>query len=114
LFRGTLAAALLFGLILAIPSARNLTFRRNAVTVPAPVPVHPRTTLPKAPTVTSRSKSARKPVAAPPKPDFRTYYEDLLARGKTKMQTLFAVIHKLLDTIYSMFPPATGLGISLR
>jgi serine/threonine protein kinase len=99
LFRGALAAALLFGLIFAIPSMRNLTFRRTAVTVPTPVPVHPRTNPPKPPTVTSRSKSARKPVAARPEPDFRAYYEDLLARGKTKMQALVAVMRKLLDAI---------------
>jgi len=99
LFRGALAAALLFCLIIAIPSTRNLTFRRNGVTVPTPVPVHPRTNPPKPPTVTSRSKSARKPVAARPEPDFRAYYEDLLARGKTKMQALVAVMRKLLDAI---------------
>ena len=103
LFRGALAAALLVGLIFAIPSLRNLTFRGNAVTVPTPVPVHPRTTLPKPPTVTSRSKSTRKPMAARPEPDFRTYYEDLLAQSKTKMQALVAVMRKLLDAIYGMF-----------
>jgi serine/threonine protein kinase len=62
LFPGALAAAFLFGLMFAIPSTRNLMFRRNAVTVPTPVPVYPATTLPKPPTVTSRRES-------PPKPD---------------------------------------------
>ena len=61
LFPGALAAALLLGLMFAIPSTRNLMFRRNAVTVPAPVPVHPQTSLPIPPAVTSRSKSTRKP-----------------------------------------------------
>jgi serine/threonine protein kinase len=103
LFRGALAAALLFGLIFAIPSSRNLMFRRNAVTVPTPVPVHPRTSLPKPPTVTSRRKSTSKPVVARHEPDFRAYYEDLLARGKTKMQALVAVMRKLLDAIYGVF-----------
>jgi len=60
LFPGTLAAALLFGLVFAIPSTRNLMFRRN-VAVPTPVPVHPQTSLPKPPIVTSRSESTRKP-----------------------------------------------------
>ncbi len=114
LFRGALAAALLFGLILAIPFARNLMFRRNAVTVPTPAPVRPRTRLPKHPTVTSRSSSTHKPVAAGHEPDFRPYYEDLLARGKTKMQALVGVMHKLLDAIYSMFRPATGQGLFFR
>jgi serine/threonine protein kinase len=100
LFRGALAAALLFGLIFAIPSARNLMLRPNAVTVPTPVPVHARASLPKPPTVTSRSKSTRKPVAVRPEPDFRAYYEDLLARVKTKMQALVAVMRKLLDAIH--------------
>ena len=105
LFRGALAAALLVGLIFAVPSVRNLMFRHNAVTVPTPVPVRPRTTLPKHPTATSRSRSTRKPVAARPEPDFRAYYEQLLAQGKTKMQALVAVMRKLLDAIYSMFRP---------
>ena len=75
------------------------------VTIPTPVPVRPRTSLPKHPTATSRSRSTRKPVAARHEPDFRPYYEQLLAQGKTKMQALVAVMRKLLDAIYSMFRP---------
>jgi transposase len=37
-------------------------------------------------------------------PHFRAYYEHLLARGKTKMQALVAVMRKLLHAIYGMFP----------
>lgn len=97
LFRGALAAALLFGLILALPSMRNLTFTRNAVTAPDPVPAHPRTSLRRPRTVSSRTKGMRKPVAAPKERDFRAYYEDLLARGKTEMQDLVAAVRKLLE-----------------
>jgi hypothetical protein len=43
-------------------------------------------------------------VAVRPEPDFRAYYEDLRAQGKTKMQALAAVMRKLMDDIYSMFP----------
>ena len=42
-------------------------------------------------------------VAACREPHFRAYYEHLLARGKTKMQALVAVMRKLLHAIYGMF-----------
>jgi transposase len=42
-------------------------------------------------------------VAVRREPHFRAYYEHLLARGKTKMQALVAVMRKLLHAIYGMF-----------
>jgi transposase len=42
-------------------------------------------------------------VAVCREPHFRAYYERLLARGKTKMQALVAVMRKLLHAIYGMF-----------
>jgi serine/threonine protein kinase len=113
LFRSGLAAALLVGLILVVPFAGNLMLRRNALAVPTPVPARPRRSLPNPPTVTSRSRSTRKPVVERHEPDFRDYYEEFLARGKTKMQPLLAVAHKLLDAIYGMFRPAPVCLISL-
>jgi len=42
-------------------------------------------------------------VAVRREPHFRAYYEHLLARGKTKMQALVAVMRKLLHAVYGMF-----------
>jgi transposase len=42
-------------------------------------------------------------VAVRREPHFRAYYDHLLARGKTKMQALVAVMRKLLHAIYGMF-----------
>jgi len=61
LLSAPLTIAVLLGLMFAIPSTRNLMLRRHAVTVPAPVPVRPETSLPKTPTVTSRNERTRKP-----------------------------------------------------
>jgi serine/threonine protein kinase len=96
LFRGALAAALLFGLVFGIPSARNLMSRHDTVTAPTPAPTHRRASHPKAPAAAPRSKSTRKPVAAPNQPGSRPYYEELLARAKGTMQALVGVARKLL------------------
>jgi transposase len=42
-------------------------------------------------------------VAIVHQPHLRTFYEHLLARGKTKMQALVAVMRKLLHAIFGMF-----------
>ena len=42
-------------------------------------------------------------VASVREPHLRAFYEHLLARGKTKMQALVAVMRKLLHAIYGMF-----------
>ncbi len=114
LFRGAVAGALLFGLILAIPSARNLMFRENAVTPPTPVPVRPPTSLPKSTTLASRGKRTRRSTTARPQPDSLTHNADLSSPGKTKMQALVAVMRRLLDAIYSMFRPPAAVSFFLR
>jgi transposase len=42
-------------------------------------------------------------VAVQHDPHLRTFYEHLLARGKTKMQALVATMRKLLHAIFGMF-----------
>ena len=63
LFPGAAAATLLAGLTLAIPSTRNLIFRRSPVTAPAlvPAPLPPQTSLPIPLTAPPRKESPRKP-----------------------------------------------------
>ena len=42
-------------------------------------------------------------VAIVHEPHLRAFYEHLLARGKTKMQALVAVMRKLLHALFGMF-----------